>query len=109
VDAYAILADVHAAQAHWNDLDAVLANAAREVPDDLAPFYRAASRLIASGRDLPRAQSYLRTYLSQPPEGNQPSAADASVELGLVLGKTRRTIAPGSASSVIEAAKGRPR
>jgi tetratricopeptide (TPR) repeat protein len=93
VDAYAILADIHAARAQWAALDAVLEAAAREVPDDLTPFYRAAQRLLACGSDLPRAESYLRTYLAQPPEGNAPSAADARAQLALVLEKQRRTVA----------------
>jgi hypothetical protein len=93
VDAYAILADIHAARAEWAALDAVLDAAARAVPDDLTPFYRAALRLLASGRDLPRAEGYLRTYLAQPPEGNAPTAADARAQLGLILEKQRRTTA----------------
>jgi hypothetical protein len=49
------------------------ARAARAVPDDLTPPYRAALR-------LPRAERYLRAYLAQPPEGNAPSAADARAQ-----------------------------
>jgi hypothetical protein len=93
VDAYAILADIHAARGDLAALDAVLDAAARAVPDDLTPFYRAALRLLASGRDLPRAEGYLRTYLAQPPEGNAPSAADARAQLAQVLEKRRRTVA----------------
>jgi hypothetical protein len=93
VDAYAILADIHAARAQWAALDAVLDAAARTVPDDLTPFYRAAQRLLATGGDLPRAEGYLRTYLAQPPEGNAPSAADARAQLALVLDRQRRTVA----------------
>jgi tetratricopeptide (TPR) repeat protein len=90
VDAYAMLAEIHAALEQWTELEGVLAAAAKDVPDDLAPFYRAAVRLLASARDLPRAERYLRTYLAQPPEGNAPSAADARAQLRLVLAKEGR-------------------
>lgn len=85
VDAYAALAEVHAVRGDWNELDAVLTAGAKEVPDDLVPYYRAAMRLIDSGKDLPRAERYLRVYLSQEPEGNQPGAAEARREQELVV------------------------
>lgn len=87
VDAYAALAEVHAVRREWNELDAVLTAGAKQVPDDLVPYYRAAARLIDSGNDLPRAERYLRVYLSQEPEGNQPSAAEARREQELVVRK----------------------
>jgi len=93
VDAYSILAEIHAARAQWSELDATLAAAAREVADDPVPFYRAALRLLATAHDLPRAERYLRTYLAQPPEGNAPSPSDARAQLGLVLAKEGRTAA----------------
>jgi len=83
--AYAILAEVYAARAQWADLDATLAEATRQVPDDAAPYYRAASRLLADGRDPERAERYLRVYLAQEPEGNEPPAAEAHWKLGLAL------------------------
>jgi tetratricopeptide (TPR) repeat protein len=110
VDAYAILAEVDAARERWAELDAVLSSAAKEVPDDLVPFYRAAVRLLACGSDLPRAERYLRTYLAQPPEGNAPPEADARAQLRLVLAKQGRTAVRANASSMKEAAKAeRPR
>jgi tetratricopeptide (TPR) repeat protein len=93
VDAYAILAEVYAARAEWAALDALLDASARQAPDDLTPFYRAALRLLASGSDPARAVAYLRTYLAQPPEGNAPSAADARAQLGLAMERQRRTVA----------------
>jgi tetratricopeptide (TPR) repeat protein len=57
--------------------------ARRAVPDDAVPYYRAAERLLAA--DPGRAERYLRVYLAQEPEGNQPSAADAHWKLGLAL------------------------
>jgi tetratricopeptide (TPR) repeat protein len=102
VDAYAILAEVHAARSEWVELDAILAAGAKEVPDDFVPFYRAAERLLASGRDLPRAERYLNSYLSQPPEGNQPSVAEARAKLAAVLEKQGRTGTRAAAYLTIE-------
>jgi hypothetical protein len=53
----------------------VEADASRRVPDDPAPYYRAAGHLIGAGRDPRSAERYLRTYLAQGPEGNEPTAA----------------------------------
>jgi tetratricopeptide (TPR) repeat protein len=85
VDAYAVLAAVYADRGEWSSLDSILATALREVPDDAAPHYRAAERLLAAGRDPGRAERYLRVYLAQEPEGNQPTTADARWKLGLAL------------------------
>jgi len=87
VDAYAALAEVYAVRHEWNELDSVLTAGAKAVPDDLVPYYRAAVRLIDSGKELPRAGRYLRVYLSQEPEGNQPTAADARRKEESVLKK----------------------
>lgn len=73
-EAYAILAGIYADRASGNDLDGFLAEARRAVPDDLAPYYRAAEHL----RDAARAERYLRAYLAQEPEGNEPTEADAA-------------------------------
>ena len=97
VEAYAILAEVHAACAEWKELDAVLDGASREVPDDLTPFYRAAERLLVVGKEPARAQRYLRLYLTQSPEGNAPSLAEARARLD---GRTRA----GAAAYLLEAA-----
>ena len=93
VDAYALLAAIYADGGAWSELDATLAAALREVPDDLAPHYRAAERLLAGGRDTARAERYLRVYLTQEPEGNQPSASEARWKLGLVLESKGNTAA----------------
>jgi tetratricopeptide (TPR) repeat protein len=117
--AYTALATIYAQQTRWKDLDTILADSEREVPDDLAPFYQAAKAILLNtqnpdlhspdlhspdlhspdlhspdlhspdlhGDALPRAEKYLRTYLSQPPEGNEPNAAAAHWRLGLVLEK----------------------
>jgi len=81
VTGYSILAEVYAARGSWSELDALLETGAKAVPDDLTPYYRAAARIIANGHDLPRAIRYLRQYLSQKPEGNEPTLADAQARL----------------------------
>jgi hypothetical protein len=81
VGAYATLAGIYAGRADWSALEEILSAAQRAVPDDAAPYYRAAERLLADGREPARAERYLRVYLAQEPEGNQPTAADALREL----------------------------
>jgi len=83
--AYCVLASVYAGREHWTALEALLALAAHEVPDDYAPYYRAAERLLADGREAARADRFLRIYLRHDAEGNQPTAADAHWKLGLAL------------------------
>jgi hypothetical protein len=89
-DAYAVLAAVCAGRGAWTELDAVLAEAEREVPDDLYPQFRAAELLIAAGHHLDRAERYLRVYLAQEAEGNRPTAAEASRQLEHVLDLQRK-------------------
>jgi len=81
IEPYAILAGLYADRADWSALDAVLSEASRQNPDDLVPYCRAADHILIHGRDAVRAERYLRVYLSQEPEGNEPSAADAQRKL----------------------------
>lgn len=81
VEAYSALAVVAASREEWNALDTLLAAAAAAVPDDLVPYYRAAEKILAQGRNPARAARYLKNYLQQPPEGNEPTAADARAKL----------------------------
>jgi tetratricopeptide (TPR) repeat protein len=85
VDAYAVLAEVYVDRQDWRALDGILAEAGKEVPDDLAPEYRAAERLLDTHHDPARAERYLRTYLSQEAEGNEPGLAEAHWKLGQAL------------------------
>jgi tetratricopeptide (TPR) repeat protein len=85
VGAYAVLAVVYADRDEWDRLDSTLTVALQEVPDNPAPHYRAAERLVAAGRDPVRAERYLRLYLAQEPEGNQPSLTEARWKLGVAL------------------------
>jgi tetratricopeptide (TPR) repeat protein len=72
---YEALAYVQAANQKWPELEATLAKAAKNVPDDYAPYYFAASALLDIGRDFRRAEQYLNHYLSANPEGRQPTHA----------------------------------
>jgi tetratricopeptide (TPR) repeat protein len=75
--AYKVLAHVYAAQKRWAELDRVLVQADSAAPDDLSPYQSAAEALIEIGQDFSRAERYLQKYLSQPPEGKQPTHAQA--------------------------------
>ena len=66
-------------------LDVLLAEGEKAVPDDLTPYYEAGTVLLDGISDLTRAERYFRKYLTQEPEGNEPSSADARRRLGLVL------------------------
>ena len=88
--AYSSLVFALAAQEQWAELDAVLAEAERNVPDDLSPYYQAGRALLYTAKDLPRAERYFRKYLGQEPEGEAPTLAHAHWRLGLVLEKEGR-------------------
>jgi tetratricopeptide (TPR) repeat protein len=89
IEAYWILARVFALQQRGG-LEQTLANAEKNVTDDLRPFYEAAQGLLDAGTDYQRAEAYAKRYLSQNPEGEEPDAADAHRLLGLVLEKEGR-------------------
>jgi hypothetical protein len=71
-------------------MEAILAQSERNVPDNLAPHFAAARVLTERGIELGRAESYLRKYLMQPPEGNAPLHAHAHWALGLLLERLGR-------------------
>ena len=98
---YAILAKVLALEQRWGELEAVLSNSERNVPDDPAPYFRAANALLESGVDLKRGETYVRKYLAQEAEGEEPDAAHAHWLLGLILEKQGRS---AEAVSELEAA-----
>jgi tetratricopeptide (TPR) repeat protein len=87
---YIYLTAALAHQQRWSELDAALAEAQRHVPDNAAPLYSAAIALLDSNTDLPRAERYLRQYLSREPEAGAPTISTAHWKLGLVLEKQGR-------------------
>jgi hypothetical protein len=84
------LADVYASRGQWADLDGLLAEADAAVPDDWTPHYRAAEAMLRTGGNPAAARRNLRKYLTQEPEGNQPSAAQAREKLELAGAESTR-------------------
>jgi tetratricopeptide (TPR) repeat protein len=87
---YAGLALVYATAGRLADLDALLADAEKAIPDNFGPLYQAGRVLLTQGKELPRAERYLRKYLTQEPEAGAPGLAQAHWRLGLVLEKEGR-------------------
>jgi tetratricopeptide (TPR) repeat protein len=100
-DAYWILARVFALQERWGDLEPILGASEEKVPDDLRPFYEAGLALLEIGKNFPKAESCVKKYLSQEPEGEEPDTADAHRLLGLLFEKEGRK---AEASAEIQAA-----
>jgi len=92
IAAYRLLAAVYVTSAHWDNLDTDLTRARAAVPDDLGAEFAAAQTILDrnAGSQLPRAEQYLRHYMSLPTEGLEPSLAVAHWRLGAVLEKEGR-------------------
>jgi len=105
--AYSILATVLALERRWNELDAVLSASEKAVPDDLAPYFHSANALQEAGIELQRGEAYVRKYLGQEPEGEEPDLAHAHRLLGLILLKQGRI--PEAIAEVQTAVKMNPR
>ncbi len=88
---YAALASAYARTGRFAELDAVLAQAEKIVPDDLTPYYQAAAALIDSNQDLARAEKYLARYVAQAPEGREPDRGQAKWLLASIYEKNGRT------------------
>jgi tetratricopeptide (TPR) repeat protein len=87
---YSLLAVAFVLQERWSDLDAILAQSEKAIPDNLSPYFNAGRNLIFVSKDLPRAERYFRKYLAQEPEGSMPSHSRAQWQLGLALEKQGR-------------------
>ena len=90
VGAYTLLAILDVSRDHWQDLDALLTQSEKAIPDNLNPHYQAARVMFTTGKDLPRAERYFRKYLALEPEGEMPHWAAAHWRLGLTLEKEGR-------------------
>jgi len=90
IGAYWIMARVFALQGRWDELEQILTTSEKNIPDDLRPIYAAARALLQIGKELPRAESYAKKYLSQEPEGDEPDNAEAHRLLGLIFEKEGR-------------------
>ena len=87
---YSGLAIVFARQKRWPELDAILAQAEKNVLDSFSPFFSTGNVLLVDGSDLPRAEKYFRKYLTIEPEPGSATPADAHWRLALVLEKMGR-------------------
>ena len=87
---YSVLAAVYATAERWAELEAILTEAEKKIPDNLSPYLRASGALLAAGKDLPRAERYARKYLTQEPEPNASTHAVAHWRVGLILEKQGR-------------------
>ncbi len=89
---YRQLAVLYATAGRWDDLEKLLKQSRTAIPDNLSPDYHAARIILTTNAAdrLNRAEQYLRAYLAQPAEGEEPSHAAAHWRLGLVLEKEGR-------------------
>ena len=89
VSAYSILAYVYVSQAKWDQVDKILAEAEKAVPDGLSPYFSAGNAATNVGA-YDRSERYYRKYLSQEPEPNAPKLSRAHWRLGLAYEKAGR-------------------
>lgn len=91
-EAYNVLVGIYVDRAEWASLDSILKEASRQNPDDPAPFFYAADHLLSAGLEPAGAERYLRVYLGQKPEGNEPQESEAHWKLGVALEAQGRTM-----------------
>lgn len=87
--AYSILAFVYVNQLRWDDVDKLLAEAEKTVPDGLSPYFTAGNASTSVGA-YDRSERYLRKYMSQDPEPTAPKLSRAHWRLGLAFEKAGR-------------------
>lgn len=90
IAAYAALAGLYAHLGRWDDLDKILAEAERAVPDNRSAHYQAARTLLGDDKEPARAERLFRVYLASEPEIGAPTLAHAHWRLGLVIEKQGR-------------------
>jgi len=89
IDAYNVLTVLYVKQRRWPDLAAIMNEADRRVPDNLAPRYQAGKFILATAAtdEFALAEESLRKYLTQPPEAGSPPLGAAHWRLGQLLEK----------------------
>lgn len=85
--AHALLASILAEQGKWTEVDLAFAQAQKAIPGNPLPYYSAGRNLISENKSLDRAEGYLRTFLTQDPEGTGPDHASAHWRLGQLFEK----------------------
>jgi tetratricopeptide (TPR) repeat protein len=86
-DGWRAMAEFHIASHCWTELDDVLQISEQFNHEDLSPYYSAAAALLRNEDRLDAARAYLEKYLSQPPDGSEPSHAMARWQLANLLEK----------------------
>ncbi len=89
--AYEILSRIYATAGRWMELDEILEQGSKAVPEDAGPYYTAAEALSESGLEPARAERYIEKYLSEPPEGKQPTQAKARWLLARIYTRQGKT------------------
>lgn len=84
--AYSLLAAIYVNQVRWDDVDRILAESERAIPDNLSPYFNAGSNATAVAA-YDRSERYLRKYMSQEPEPTAPKLSRANWRLGLAYEK----------------------
>ncbi|HWQ02942.1 MAG TPA: tetratricopeptide repeat protein [Candidatus Nitrosotenuis sp.] len=79
---YTLLAFLYAMQKNWKELEGVIAESEKNIPDSFITHFQAAATLGNSGADNERAERYFKKYLSIEPEPGHPTHADAHFLLG---------------------------
>jgi tetratricopeptide (TPR) repeat protein len=90
IAAYSLLAQSYARQARWQELDDILDQAEKNVPDNLNPYFQAGRVVFQQGKDFARAERYFRKYLTQDPEPSSAPHAQVYWRLGQTLEKLNR-------------------
>jgi tetratricopeptide (TPR) repeat protein len=94
--AYDLLAQNLARLERWPELEDMLTQAERNVPDNLSPYFQAGRVVFQQGKDFERAERYFRKYLTQEPEpvfgARSPMSSHAQTywRLGQTLEKLNR-------------------
>jgi tetratricopeptide (TPR) repeat protein len=77
-------------QNKMSELDTALKDAERAVPDNLMPYFAVVAWCHPKGMAIQRCVTYLRKYLTQEPEPNMASHAQAHRLLGIILSSEGR-------------------
>jgi tetratricopeptide (TPR) repeat protein len=85
ISAHLTLAALLAQQKKMEELNLALEEAEKAVPDNLTPYYSAVAWCPPNVMPIQRVEAHLRRYLTQEPEPNMPTHADAHRLLGIIL------------------------